>query len=245
MSEGSVSEARNAAVKLADSDDAAPRSATRGRGRPPTTARAIERKRQEIIEAAFDVIAEKGYHATGIADIAERLDIGHGTFYRYFSNKRDILDHVFDYGAIQFMEAMSLDEIDAATTIDELRELLTQLGHRLFTEFLDADPRLPRMLLLEVGSIDSDLLMRVLGLLETTVALLTPVVRNAADRGLVRSDIDVQSVARALHGCMLGAFFANLRSPMSETERSNYIETVVSLICDNHAPLKPGKRTRK
>ena len=33
---------------------------------------------------------------TAIADIAKRLGIGHGTFYRHFKNKRDILDHVID-----------------------------------------------------------------------------------------------------------------------------------------------------
>ena len=59
-----------------------------------------ERKKQElrreIIDAAFDCFAERGYHATGIADVATRLGIGHGTFYRYFQNKRDIVDHVVD-----------------------------------------------------------------------------------------------------------------------------------------------------
>ena len=33
---------------------------------------------------------------TAIADIAKRLGIGHGTFYRHFANKRDILEHVID-----------------------------------------------------------------------------------------------------------------------------------------------------
>jgi AcrR family transcriptional regulator len=28
--------------------------------------------------------------------LAEREGIGHGTFYRYFENKRDIVDHVID-----------------------------------------------------------------------------------------------------------------------------------------------------
>ena len=38
----------------------------------------------------------RGYHQTGISHIAKRLGIGHGTFYRYFENKRDILEHVID-----------------------------------------------------------------------------------------------------------------------------------------------------
>ncbi|MET0796373.1 MAG: helix-turn-helix domain-containing protein, partial [Rhodococcus sp. (in: high G+C Gram-positive bacteria)] len=52
--------------------------------------------RREIIDASFECFAKRGYHATGIADIATTLGIGHGTFYRYFENKRDIIDHVID-----------------------------------------------------------------------------------------------------------------------------------------------------
>src|SRR5581483_1391867 len=54
---------------------------------PVTMSLAERRKaelRREIIDAAFTCFAENGYHATGIADIAARLGIGHGTFYRYF-----------------------------------------------------------------------------------------------------------------------------------------------------------------
>src|SRR4030081_372015 len=65
-----------------------------------------ERRRREIIEAAFEVFATRGYTAAGIADIAERLGMGHGTFYRYFKNKRDILDQVVDYGVERIVSAM-------------------------------------------------------------------------------------------------------------------------------------------
>ena len=61
--------------------------------------RAAQRKaelRREIVAASFDCFAERGYHATGIADIAARLGIGHGTFYRYFENKRDLLVKVIE-----------------------------------------------------------------------------------------------------------------------------------------------------
>ena len=52
--------------------------------------------RADIIQAAFIEFSERGYHQTAIADIAKRLGIGHGTFYRHFANKRDILEHVID-----------------------------------------------------------------------------------------------------------------------------------------------------
>ncbi len=57
--------------------------------------------RADILQAAFVEFSERGYHQTAIADIARRLGIGHGTFYRYFENKRDILEHVIQDTALQ------------------------------------------------------------------------------------------------------------------------------------------------
>ena len=52
--------------------------------------------RREIIDASFECFAQRGYHATGIADIATTLGIGHGTFYRYFETKEDVFRAVVE-----------------------------------------------------------------------------------------------------------------------------------------------------
>mgnify|MGYP000131360133 CR=1 FL=1 len=64
--------------------------------RPEITAEQKEAKRETILAAAREVFAEKGFHAAGIADIAMRLDVGHGTIYRYFKNKLDIFLTLYD-----------------------------------------------------------------------------------------------------------------------------------------------------
>jgi AcrR family transcriptional regulator len=219
----------------------------RGRGRPPRSVEAVERRRQDIIEAAYEIFSEQGYHATGIADIAARLDIGHGTFYRYFENKRDILDHVFDYGVTRLLKLVVTERLPEAQSREELREQLTTLGNRIFTEIVDKDPRLPRMILLEVTAIDAELLQRVLGLIETVNALLEPFIENGIRRGFLNPRLDSASTARALTGCIIGGLFATVRAPMAVAERGRYIDTVVSLICDNApagTPTKVGARTR-
>ena len=47
-------------------------------------------KREEIVRAALELIAENGFHGAPMAMIAERAQVGAGTIYRYFANK-DIL----------------------------------------------------------------------------------------------------------------------------------------------------------
>lgn len=50
-----------------------------------------ERKRTEIVEAAFHLFMQKGYSSTKIIEIAELANIGKGTVYEYFRSKEEIL----------------------------------------------------------------------------------------------------------------------------------------------------------
>jgi AcrR family transcriptional regulator len=208
----------------------------RGRGRPPKTAAPTARRRQEIIEAAYEIFAEKGYHASGIADIAERLDIGHGTFYRYFKNKRDILDHVVDYGVGRFFTAIVVEGLTVPSTAEEYRAQITDLGNRLYSQVAEEDPRLPRMILFEASAIDADMLERVLGLIETAATMIAPMLAFGVSRGFVRQNLDVQAAARALVGTMIAGLLSLVRGPSNADERGRYVDTVVAMICDNAGP---------
>ena len=214
----------------------APEPAKRGRGRPPHSAAVVERRRREIVEAAYDVFAEQGYHATGIADIAARLGIGHGTFYRYFDNKRDILDHVVDYALTKFFTAVVTEDLGTPQTAEEFRAQMTELGNRLFSGLAHEDPRLSRVILLEATSIDAELLQRILGMLDTVTAMIAPMLGYGVRKGFLRADLDATLAAKALTGCMIAALMGMVRDPMGAAERARYVETVVSMICDNTAP---------
>ena len=47
-----------------------------------------------ILGAATRVFAEKGYSTASITEIAQAADISDGLIYKYFANKRDLLEHV-------------------------------------------------------------------------------------------------------------------------------------------------------
>src|SRR4051794_4970715 len=47
-----------------------------------------------ILAAATRVFAEKGYSTASITEIAQAADISDGLIYKYFTNKRDPLEHV-------------------------------------------------------------------------------------------------------------------------------------------------------
>jgi AcrR family transcriptional regulator len=218
-------------VERASVAAAAASAPARRRGRRPPPDELVERRRTEIIEAAYEVFSTRGYSASGIADIAERLGIGHGTFYRYFKNKRDILDQVVDYGVERLVSALELETATRATTIDEFRDQLRHIGERLFS-LLDEDPGIGSVVLLEATSIDEEMTQRVMGLLDTFGALGAAFLRSGVERGFLRSELDTESLGRAITALTLPGLFAAVRGEAGPEERRRYIEAMISLVCD-------------
>lgn len=52
------------------------------RGRPPKLG-----TRERLLSAGLEAMHTRGYHATGIADIVERVELPKGTFYNHFDSK--------------------------------------------------------------------------------------------------------------------------------------------------------------
>jgi len=54
-----------------------------------------QNKRDEIVRAALELIAEHGFHGAPIATIADRARVGAGTIYRYFENKDQLIAELY------------------------------------------------------------------------------------------------------------------------------------------------------
>ena len=52
-------------------------------------------KRDEIVRAALELIAENGFHGAPMAMIAEHAGVGAGTIYRYFENKDVLINDLY------------------------------------------------------------------------------------------------------------------------------------------------------
>ena len=169
--------------------------------------------RREIIDAAFDCFAEQGYHATGIADIATRLGIGHGTFYRYFENKRDIVEHVISDLIERILGALTDENApDAVHTLEEYRAQSARIGER-FAQIFSEDPRVPRMLFVDGPGIDKAMAERILGFYEMATGLTAAYLAHGVDQGYLHADLDVDNTARAINGMIVGSVITGLQNP--------------------------------
>ncbi len=153
-----------------------------------------ERRRAEILDAAHRVFLDKGYHETGIADIAAALGIGHGTVYRYFGNKHDIAVAVLERVIGRLASAGLTEDPTESTTLEAYREQVQRILQNLITLAFD-EPNLLRFfeeqgLVIAPGRLAE---------FKADFALFTTLfLNNGIERGFLRADIDVQPTSEAL-----------------------------------------------
>ena len=68
-----------------------------------------EPKKERVIEAALDEFATRPYHKTRITAIADQAGIAKGSFYQYFSDKKDLFKYIADLVFNKKMEYINHD----------------------------------------------------------------------------------------------------------------------------------------
>lgn len=86
--------------------------------------------REKLLAAAEDMIGEKGYDRTSIAEITQRAGVAQGTFYIYFADKKAILVEL-----VQELGHSLRQEIAEATAGLADRLAIERAGLRAFFDF--------------------------------------------------------------------------------------------------------------
>ncbi|GBQ88632.1 transcriptional regulator [Acetobacter nitrogenifigens DSM 23921 = NBRC 105050] len=100
-----------------------------GKNRAPLAPqRAVGRQRvAELLDAASDIIAERGYEATTMAEIAARAGAKIGSLYRFFPNKDAVAGALLDQHLAILTEAYAaLEQRAAGRSPDELADMLIE-----------------------------------------------------------------------------------------------------------------------
>ena len=77
-----------------------------------------EAKRKQIMDAALELFANKGYHSASISKIASNAGISKGLMYNYFESKEALVLAIFDLGMEQ-LTALFDPNKDGVLTEDE------------------------------------------------------------------------------------------------------------------------------
>ncbi|WP_370946124.1 TetR/AcrR family transcriptional regulator [Amycolatopsis sp. cg5] len=195
------------------------------------TEQRAEQRRRDIVDAAFKVFSQRGYHAAGIADIAAELQIGHGTFYRYFENKRDILVHVVNEAAARLMSVMVEDDPQRTSTLADYRAQTEHICMRLFTLFAE-DRALTRLLFVEALGADPEMTSMIQQIYRGMAAGTEHYLRNGVEKGFLRQGMDTEITAQALNGMMIACGMSLLSAADPATERDRWIRAGMQIMFD-------------
>jgi AcrR family transcriptional regulator len=108
------------------------------------------RRRTEILHAALATVRERGYHATTLDDIAERLGIKKAALYHYFRDKDSILYACHKESLAELDRMIEASESCCSSDLDRLAFLIRE-HVRVMTEKLEGSP-----LAFEVSSLSED-----------------------------------------------------------------------------------------
>ena len=184
----------------------------------------------DILQAAFTEFSERGYHQTSVADIAQSVGIGHGTFYRHFANKRDILHHVIVDTTQQLMALLNGENAPQSfNTIEEYQEQCQRISIR-FREFATQNPSTLKLLLLEATSIDAEMTLMIQNLIQMAGLFTANYLQHGVELGLFRSNLDCLNTGHNIVGMIINGALRFLSQPDEVQALEDYANSIIQLI---------------
>ena len=101
-------------------------------------------RREEIVQAALQVVGEKGVHGLTITEIAGRAGMSDANIYRHFKGKQEILQALGDFIGVVVMDKAAIIEAGKGTALEKLKVIF--LSH---AALIAANPGLPRFMFSE------------------------------------------------------------------------------------------------
>jgi TetR/AcrR family transcriptional regulator, fatty acid metabolism regulator protein len=154
-------------------------------------------KYNQIIEAAVQVIAENGYHASQVSKIAKKAGVADGTIYLYFKNKEDILISVFEEKMGQFINRIS-DEIKKKDNANDKLYVLIQMHFRQLSE----DPHLAVVTQLELRQSNPAIRIQINKVLKPYLAVIDSIIQEGIEEKIFRNKLNITLVRQMIFGTL-------------------------------------------
>lgn len=166
------------------------------------SARADRRKaesRQRLLAAARKLFIEHGYHATRPQDIARAADVGYGTFYLHFADKRDCF-LAFAAAAQAELAAFVSARLAGIEGVEpQLRVLLEAL-----LDYAERNPGVLKAAMTDASVIASDGPAGI-SLIDRWAEQWAAQIRAGARAGAIHADYDAEVAGHAIVGLIRGA----------------------------------------
>lgn len=143
----------------------------------------VRRKRENIIQAASKVFAEKGFHQATIRDISESSGLGPGTIYNYVKKKEDILYLIYNKLTTMLTESLIMET--RKNNNDPLKQFKQAL--RKAIEIVWDNQDLILLMYQETAALDKESVYTVLSRESDYVTLMEKILGRGKEKGVIRN----------------------------------------------------------
>ncbi|WP_320773867.1 TetR/AcrR family transcriptional regulator [Streptomyces sp. CRN 30] len=178
-------------------------SATPPRATPPRGGRR-EATRQKLYEAAVTLIAEQGFSATTVDEIAERAGVAKGTVYYNFASKAVLFEELLRHG-VGLLTASLREAAEEAGRGDGGRAGALDAMIRAGLVFIDRYPAFTQLYVAELWRTNRAWQPTLTVVRQEVVAVVEDVLRAGVADGEFDAGTDVALTASALVGMVLVA----------------------------------------
>ncbi|QHS22954.1 TetR/AcrR family transcriptional regulator [Virgibacillus sp. MSP4-1] len=154
-------------------------------------------KYKQIIDAAVEVIAENGYHASQVSKIAKKAGVADGTIYLYFRNKEDILVSLFQEKMGNFIERIKEDTEQKSNADEKLRTLIEMHFSRLANNY-----HLAVVTQLELRQSNKDLRQKINEVLKGYLAVIDEILKEGIKEGIFHPELNIKLVRQMIFGTL-------------------------------------------
>ncbi|WP_327413515.1 TetR/AcrR family transcriptional regulator [Streptomyces sp. NBC_01233] len=160
--------------------------------------------RQKLYEAAVTLIAEQGFSATTVEEIAERAGVAKGTVYYNFASKNDLFEELLRHGVglltVSLRTAAEETEARGGSRVEALDAMI-----RAGLVFIDRYPAFTQLYVAELWRTNRAWQSTLMVVRQEAVAVVEKVLREGVERGELSAEIDVPLTAAAMVGMVLVA----------------------------------------
>lgn len=181
-------------------------------------------RRNQILDAASVIFAQKGFHPTTIKDIAAEAGVADGTIYNYFESKTALLIGVFG----RMREAVLEDGLPEPSAEMDAHTLLAELLAHPMRQMKDDNFALFRVIVSEVMVNDDLRQLYYEQILQPTLDIAEGLLSEWAAKDIIRVQ-DTTLLARIVAGMMLGVM---LTGATGDEEVLNQWETLPPVMTD-------------
>ncbi|GAA2425016.1 MULTISPECIES: TetR/AcrR family transcriptional regulator [Streptomyces] len=160
--------------------------------------------RQKLYEAAVTLIAEQGFSATTVDEIAERAGVAKGTVYYNFKSKTELFEELLRHGVgllTASLQAAADETAERGGTKVEALDAMIRAG----LDFIHRYPAFTQLYVAELWRTNRAWQSTLLVVRREAVAVVETVLRDAVAEGELSEEIDIPLTAAALVGMVLVA----------------------------------------